>query len=450
MPVDLFNKYNVPGPRYTSYPAVPYWSAANIISSWPNLAREAFQSLPKDSGIALYIHLPYCESLCTYCGCNTRITVNHAVEEPYINALCQEWDFYLRNFNGQVTLAEIHLGGGTPTFFSPENLSRLIRHICKDVQLRPDFEFSFEGHPNNTTYDHLKTLSELGFNRVSFGVQDMDPVVQDMIHRIQPAENVERVMNQSRDLGYSSVNIDLVYGLPKQTIQSVSLTFDEVLKWKPDRIAFYSYAHVPWLKPGMRKFTEADLPSAIEKRALYDYGRVRLEEAGYFEIGMDHFALASDPLYHAFQNKKLHRNFMGYSTTNTPLLIGLGVSAISDSFTAFAQNEKTVEGYLNKVNNGNWAHFKGHVLSSNELNMRKHITNLMCHFETTWTNDPIVERCIQDRHEIWDELIADGLVVLQLGRIEVTELGKGFVRNICMTLDPLNVPTTTPTFSLTI
>jgi oxygen-independent coproporphyrinogen-3 oxidase len=429
---------------------VPYWSAANIISSWPNLAREAFQSLPKDSGIALYIHLPYCESLCTYCGCNTRITVNHAVEEPYINALCQEWDFYLRNFNGQVTLAEIHLGGGTPTFFSPENLSRLIRHICKEVQLRPDFEFSFEGHPNNTTYDHLKTLSELGFNRVSFGVQDMDPVVQDMIHRIQPAENVERVMNQSRDLGYSSVNIDLVYGLPKQTIQSVSLTFDEVLKWKPDRIAFYSYAHVPWLKPGMRKFTEADLPSAIEKRALYDYGRVRLEEAGYFEIGMDHFALASDPLYHAFQNKKLHRNFMGYSTTNTPLLIGLGVSAISDSFTAFAQNEKTVEGYLNKVNNGDWAHFKGHVLSSNELNMRKHITNLMCHFETTWANDSVVERCIQDRHEIWDELIADGLVVLQLGRIEVTELGKGFVRNICMTLDPLNVPTTTPTFSLTI
>lgn len=450
MSFNLLNKYNVPGPRYTSYPAVPHWSDFNIQSSWPILAREAFLSLPKDSGIALYIHLPYCESLCTYCGCNTRITVNHAVEEPYINALCQEWDFYLRNFNGQVTIAEIHLGGGTPTFFSPENLSRLINHICKDAQLLPDFEFSFEGHPNNTTFDHLKTLRELGFHRVSFGVQDMDPVVQDMIHRIQPAENVERVMNQSRDLGYSSVNIDLVYGLPKQTIQSVSLTFDEVLKWKPDRIAYYSYAHIPWIKPGMRKFTEADLPSAPEKRALYDYGRARLEEAGYLEIGMDHFALASDPLYRAFENKKLHRNFMGYSTTNTPLLIGLGVSAISDSFTAFAQNEKTVEGYLNKINSGDWAHFKGHVLSSNELNIRKHITNLMCHFKTSWTNDAVVEKCIQDRKEIWDELIADGLVVLQLGRIEVTELGKGFVRNICMTLDPLNVPTETPTFSQTI
>jgi oxygen-independent coproporphyrinogen-3 oxidase len=450
MSADLFNKYNVPGPRYTSYPAVPHWKDGDILTSWPILAKQALQALNKDSGIAIYIHLPYCESLCTYCGCNTRITVNHAVEGPYIDALCQEWDLYLKNFDGPVPLAEIHLGGGTPTFFSPENLSRLIKHICKDVQVLPDFEFSFEGHPNNTTYNHLETLRDLGFRRVSFGVQDMDPIVQEMIHRIQPAENVELVMNQSRELGYSSVNIDLVYGLPRQTLKSVAMTFDKVIQWKPDRIAFYSYAHVPWIKPGMRKFTEADLPSATEKRALYDYGRARLEEAGYCEIGMDHFALTSDPLYHAFQNKKLHRNFMGYSTTNTPLLIGLGVSAISDSFTAFAQNEKTVEAYLSRVNQGDWALFKGHVLSASELSMRKHITHLMCHFETTWTNNAFIESCIKDRQETWSELNADGLVVLQPGRIEVTEKGKGFVRNICMTLDPLVVPTETPTFSQTI
>ena len=446
----LFNKYNVPGPRYTSYPAVPHWNDGDILNQWTTLAKESLLSIPSDSGIALYIHLPYCESLCTYCGCNTRITVNHDVEVPYVDALCKEWDLYMDILGDDCTLSEIHLGGGTPTFFHPDNLKRLIKHICSKVKLHPNFEFSFEGHPNNTTFEHLQTLRELGFSRVSFGVQDMDPIVQDMIHRIQPAENVNRVMRESRVLGYSSVNIDLVYGLPKQTMKSINLTFDDVLKWKPDRIAFYSYAHVPWIKPGMRKFTEADLPSGIEKRALYDLGRKRLEEAGYVEIGMDHFALQSDPLFHAFQQKKLHRNFMGYSTTNTPLLIGLGVSAISDSFTAFAQNEKTVEAYVSKINASEFAHFKGHVLSEDELKIRRYIASLMCHFETHWEDDPFLDLLIEDRKMLWNELIADGLVILQQGKIEVTDQGKGFVRNVCMTLDPLHLPTPDAIFSMTV
>lgn len=446
----LFNKYNVPGPRYTSYPPVPLWDDSNIHRVWPSLVNQALSAMPSDSGVALYIHLPYCESLCTYCGCNTRITVNHAVEGPYIEALCKEWDMYLANSEVPITIAEIHLGGGTPTFFSPQNLKRLIEHICAQSDIHPQFEFSFEGHPNNTSFEHLQVLGDLGFSRVSFGVQDMDPVVQEIIHRIQPAEHVDRVMQQARQLGYQSVNLDLVYGLPKQTLKSIDLTFDHVLQWMPDRIAYYSYAHVPWIKPGMRKFTEKDLPSGEEKRALYDLGRKRLEEAGYIEIGMDHFALREDPLYQAFEHKKLHRNFMGYSTTNTPLLIGLGVSAIGDSFTAFAQNEKTVESYLQQINAGHWAHFKGHVLSEQEIKMRKHITALMCHFETTWLDDPSMDELISSRAEIWKELRADGLVEYGQGRVAVTDKGKGFVRNICMALDPLHQPQQHAVFSMTV
>jgi oxygen-independent coproporphyrinogen-3 oxidase len=433
----LIRKYNVPGPRYTSYPTVPHWNPEPpSLHRWEEHVRDAYLHHAAGEGIALYIHLPYCESLCTYCGCNTRITVNHQVESPYVETLCQEWELYLKQLPEKPLVNEIHLGGGTPTFFSPENLEKLIRYILERCTVSEHPEFSFEGHPNNTTYDHLKTLHRLGFRRVSFGVQDLDPVVQDTIHRIQPKENVDQVIQWARQLGYTSINLDLVYGLPKQTLPSIAMTMEAVIQWRPDRIAFYSYAHVPWIKPGMRKFTEEDLPNHEDKRALYEHGRSWLEEHGYAEIGMDHFALKTDSLYTAFEQRKLHRNFMGYTTTDTHLLIGLGVSAISDSTSAFVQNYKTVETYMDSIHSHKLALCKGHELTPAEMNIRHHITQLMCHFTTTLEPGDGAAETIAERKGEWDEMEKDGLVTLSGNLIQVTDLGKLFVRNICMGLDP--------------
>ncbi len=447
----LIRKYNVPGPRYTSYPTVPHWQHEKPTNeSWLNEVRKTYATDCKEEGLCLYIHLPYCESLCTYCGCNTRITVNHAVEKPYIEGLCKEWDLVLQELGSKPVVKEIHLGGGTPTFFSPENLHSLIAYIQSKSIQHKNFEYSFEGHPNNTTYKHLETLAQLGFKRVSFGVQDIDPRVQEAIHRIQPTENVTRAIAWARELGYDSVNIDLVYGLPFQTLETVKKTIEEVFRWKPDRIAYYSYAHVPWLKPGQRKYTELDLPAGDEKRALYENGCMWLEENGYVEIGMDHFALKSDPLYESYANGNLHRNFMGYTTTTSRLLIGLGVSSISDAWGAFAQNEKTVEGYLTRINNNEWAYFKGHQLTIEEKKIRQHITQLMCHFHTEWSfGDPIEEQ-INLRLSSLKEMERDELLQLRENSITVLPEGKKFIRNICMAIDPLISKNNDTLFSTTI
>jgi oxygen-independent coproporphyrinogen-3 oxidase len=293
----LIEKYNVATPRYTSYPTVPYWDD-NVpeAKQWQQLAKATFDCTNDKEGISLYIHLPFCESLCTYCGCNTRITVNHNVESPYITAILKEWDMYVSLFETKPKIKEIHLGGGTPTFFKPERLVHLIEGILSTSVLCDNAELSFEGHPNNTTIDHLKVLYNVGFRRVSLGIQDFDIKVQRIINRIQSYDSVKTVTENARKIGYTSINYDLIYGLPLQTEQSMNETIEKVIQLHPDRIAFYSYAHVPWIKPGQRKFTEADLPEGKVKRALYENGRKAFEEAGYFEIGMDHFGLSDDPL----------------------------------------------------------------------------------------------------------------------------------------------------------
>lgn len=270
--MDLVSKYNIQAPRYTSYPTVPYWDNNLNEAKWIEHIKNAFIKYNAD-GISLYIHLPYCESLCTYCACNTRITVNHKVELPYIESLIKEWQLYLHQFEGKPLIKEIHLGGGTPTFFSPENLSFLLKTILDTVNIASDYDFSFEGHPSNTTKEHLQALYNLGFKRVSFGIQDFDEKVQDTINRYQTFEEVKKVMDDARELGYTSINVDLVYGLPYQTIESIKDTITKIITLKPERIAFYSYAHVPWLKPGQRKYTDKDLPLDSYKRSLYEEGK---------------------------------------------------------------------------------------------------------------------------------------------------------------------------------
>jgi oxygen-independent coproporphyrinogen-3 oxidase len=432
----LINKYHVAAPRYTSYPTVPYWdTAAPNINEWKKSVKFSFDQSNASNGISLYVHLPFCESLCTYCGCNTRITKNHQVEDPYIQAILKEWNLYREIFGEKPLIREIHLGGGTPTFFDAANLNVLINGLMDGSELHPDAEFSFEAHPNNTSEAHLITLYNLGFRRLSLGIQDFDPKVQKIINRLQSFEQVEKITELAREIGYTSINFDLIYGLPLQTVVGLEDTILQVEKLMPDRIAFYSYAHVPWIKPGQRSFTEDDLPTVTEKQKLYELGRQMFISMGFEEIGMDHFALTTDSLFKAEKSGKLHRNFMGYTHQYTQLMIGLGVSSISDTWFAFAQNVKKVEDYYDLINKGQFPILKGHHLTEEDLIIRRHILNLMCKGRTDWDTSLVINDALIAGLERAKLLEQDGLVEILENRLAVTHLGKRFLRNICMSLD---------------
>ena len=435
----LVNKYNIAGPRYTSYPTVPYWNNETFsLKEWRYSLIHSIKESNTKEGISLYIHLPYCESLCTFCGCNKRITKQHEVESPYITAVLKEWDLYLALIDEKPIIKELHLGGGTPTFFSPENLKRLVHGILKPSKLADDYEFSFEGHPNNTTREHLQALYDVGFRRVSYGVQDYNETVQRAINRIQPFENVKYATEIAREIGYTSIGHDIIFGLPFQTIEHVKETIFKTKELLPDRLAFYSYAHVPWMKGnGQRGFKDTDLPSAELKRQQYELGKQLLAEVGYYEIGMDHFALKTDTLYKSMISEKLHRNFMGYTASKTQTMIGLGVSAISDSWYGFAQNVKGIEEYLHLINNDIIPVFRGHILNQEDLIIRKHILNLMCNFKTNWTHNSLYLQELPDILISLKEMEKDGLLNIYTDAIEVTKKGRPYVRNVCMAFDLL-------------
>ncbi|MCC6281452.1 MAG: oxygen-independent coproporphyrinogen III oxidase [Saprospiraceae bacterium] len=429
----LLSKYDIAAPRYTSYPTVPYWSEPLAKpSDWLLHVQQAFHA---DRAISLYIHLPFCDSLCTYCGCNKHITKNHAVEHPYIETLLREWKIYRDAMQGRPILRELHLGGGTPTFFSPENLKYLLENILKDVDVAPQHDFGFEAHPWSTSEAHLQTLYDLGFRRVSIGVQDFDEDLMTLVNRRQTIASVERCTELARAIGYESVNYDLIFGLPKQNLTHIRNTAAHVARLRPDRIAFYSYAHVPWIKRSQCAYSEADLPTGAEKRSLYEAGRAWFESEGYVEIGMDHFALPHDALYKALRNKTMHRNFMGYTPYKTRLMIGLGASAIGDSWDAFVQNEKTIADYQRIVNEGNLPIFRSHVLDAADQQMRRHILKLMTCFETKWEAADLQNELLQDALQRLEPLQADGLVNIGAYHLTVTAQGRNFLRNICMAFD---------------
>ncbi|MCF3110354.1 oxygen-independent coproporphyrinogen III oxidase [Niabella sp. CC-SYL272] len=437
MQQSLVQKYNIQGPRYTSYPTVPYWEPEHFTAGgWKEALIRSFRETNATQGISVYIHLPFCESLCTFCACHKRITRRHDVEQPYIEAVLKEWELNCALLPEPPVIKELHLGGGTPTFFSPHHLELLLKGLFSRAVIAPSPEFSFEGHPNNTTAAHLQTLSNLGFRRVSFGVQDYDPVVQKAIHRIQPFERVAAATDGARSAGYESISHDLVFGLPFQTWASMQATIERTIELRPDRIAFYSYAHVPWVKGvGQRGFREADLPAPELKRKLYEEGKALLERSGYIEVGMDHFALPGDRLHQSLLDGRLHRNFMGYSSSATQVMIGLGMSAISDAWYAFAQNEKSVEAYTEQVHAGRLPVVKGHLLNEEDLKIRKHILNLMCRFHTSWS-EPAMQ--VQELPEIiarLREMERDGLLEISSTGLTVTAAGRAFVRNIAMAFD---------------
>jgi len=433
---NLIEKYNVPGPRYTSYPTVPYWEPQGFTpQAWGSSVQANFDQDPKQ-GIGLYIHLPFCESLCTFCGCHKRITKRHEVEVPYIDLLLREWELYCNLLGSRPTIQELHLGGGTPTFFSPDNLKGLLEGILQRADRAGDADFSFEGHPNSTTQQHLRTLHELGFGRVSYGVQDYNPTVQKAINRIQPFEQVQKVTQWSREIGYGSVGHDLIYGLPFQTREHIEQNMQWTNALRPDRIAFYSYAHVPWIKGnGQRGFKDSDLPDSREKERQFTLGKELLTQAGYRDVGMDHFALETDGLYRAMDSGTLHRNFMGYTTSTTRLLLGLGISSIGDSWGAFAQNVKSEREYGELLAQGQLPVFKGHILSPEDLVLRQHILNIMCRFRTQWDPDGETLVDFAEIRENLREMQEDGLVELDDRQIVVPPKGRPFVRNICMAFD---------------
>ena len=432
----LIRKYDVPGPRYTSYPTVPYWKNEPLSNKeWLESIAQNQTHFSSDD-VSLYVHLPYCESLCTFCGCHKRITKNHSVEQPYIDAVIKEWKLYKSAGLQDSQIKELHFGGGTPTFFCADELVRLVKALLEDQKIdASEVEMGFEAHPNNTSQEHLEKLYELGFRRLSLGVQDYNPIVQKAIHRIQPFSQVKKVHDLARKIGYNSISHDLVFGLPKQSLKDMLFTVEKTLELRPDRISLYSYAHVPWVKgTGQRGFDENDLPTGEAKRELYEQAKLRLLDAGYLEIGMDHFALKEDSLAKAFLSKNLHRNFMGYTTQNTPMLIGLGMSAISDSWFGFAQNKKSVEAYLDGINNDELPVFRGHLLTEEDLIIRQHILDLMCHFETKL-----------GVHESFDfnlsvllklkGMVEDQLIEIDDDVLRITEEGIPFVRNVCMIFD---------------
>lgn len=434
---NLVEKYNVPGPRYTSYPTVPFWKNNPLnVDSWMTTINRNHTEF-NSGDMSLYIHLPYCESLCTFCGCHKRITKNHAVEEPYIDAVIKEWQHYTSRIEFSPTIKELHFGGGTPTFFQADELIRLVKSIFNAESIDPkESELSFEAHPNNTTDEHLQKLHAFGFRRLSLGIQDYSPTVQQAINRIQPFEDVKKVHDKAREIGYKSISHDLVFGLPKQRIGDIIDTVEKTLTLRPDRIALYSYAHVPWIKGnGQRGYDETDLPQDSEKRALYERAKIMLESEGYIEIGMDHFALEHDELAIAFKAKNLHRNFMGYTTQNTKFLLGLGMSAISDSWFGFAQNEKNTEAYIKQVNEAVIPIFRGHLLSDVDLEIRQYILDLMCHFETILAEEESVPSLHDGIKSRLQGLLKDDLIKIEGRKITVTEKGIPFVRNCCMAFD---------------
>lgn len=428
--LDYIKKYNIAAPRYTSYPTVPYWDTANWkANQWLLAVEQAAQQAAGE--ISLYIHLPYCESLCTYCGCNTRITKNHQVELPYIEAIIKEWQLYLAKLGVKPKIVDLHLGGGTPTFFSPANLAYLIKSILQEASVNQESAFSFEAHPANTTREHLDVLFNLGFRRLSLGIQDFDLNVQHIINRKQSPADVIRVMQQARRIGYTSINFDLIYGLPKQSLVSIKDTIQMAIAMHPDRIAFYSYAHVPWMKPGQRLYTETDLPSDEMKLEFYYVGKAMIMEAGYMDIGMDHFAFPTDSLAMAAMAGKLHRNFMGYTDIKPSLLLGLGVSSISDAGTAYAQNVKTVEEYKALIENDQLPLFKGHIQTSKDKLVKKQILDIMCDGKLSLAKGGLSEEVLKRLAP----LLTDGLISLESQQLSVTALGKSFLRIICMAFD---------------
>ena len=439
---ELLARYDRPGPRYTSYPtALEFHDGVTHDLYIDRLAR---LNRAADQPLSAYMHLPFCEQRCSFCGCNVVITPHREVASRYLDALEQEIDLLAAHLPDRRTIAQLHLGGGTPTYYTPEQLGRVLARFGRHFSFTPDAELGVEIDPRVTTFAHLDLLRSLGFNRLSMGVQDFDPKVQEAVNRIQSYELTRDLLLHARALGFGSINLDLIYGLPHQTEETFAKTLAQVLTLRPDRVAAYSFAFVPWMSAHMKELDRAALPPAETKLTLLAATVDAFTGAGYRAIGMDHFALPSDELARAVDTQTLNRNFMGYTVKTTTDMVALGVSAIGNVQGAFVQNTKKLPEYYAAVGSGRFPIERGYALDQDDEIRRHVITELMCNFRLAV---PAVEQRfgINFAEYFHDELAtlsapsdspaADGLVTVEPHRIEVNPVGRMFVRNICMVFD---------------
>ena len=438
---ELLRRHDVAGPRYTSYPTADRFVEAFGPDDYVRALQQrrsgaAALVLP----LSLYVHVPFCESLCYYCACNKIITKHHDRAAEYLRYLSREVDLHTAHLGVGQTVTQLHLGGGTPTFLSDAELRELMAMLKRSFTLAPGGEYSIEVDPRTIDAGRLDTLAELGFNRLSFGVQDFDPAVQKAVHRVQPAEQVFALVQAARDRGFDSVNIDLIYGLPQQTPESFARTLQQVNELRPDRIALYAYAHLPERFKPQRRIASAELPGAAAKLAMLSGALTRFMGAGYVYVGMDHFALPNDALAVAKRQGRLHRNFQGYSTQPDCDLIGLGVSSIGRIGATYSQNAKTLEEYYDAIDHGQFAVVRGLALSRDDLVRRAVIMALMCQGEVLYESINLAylidfKTYFASELEALQELAEQGLVTLDDGGIQVSAKGWFFVRAVAMAFD---------------
>jgi oxygen-independent coproporphyrinogen-3 oxidase len=433
---EFLAKYNRPGPRYTSYPTAPVWDEK---FRQPDLQEFYRSSDSARTPVSLYMHLPFCESLCLFCACNVVIQKDKQVAIPYLDSLKREIAHVSGFVSREREVVQFHWGGGTPTYLNPAQLDDLFGFTRERFSFAPSAEIGIEVDPRVTTRQHLETLRKLGFNRLSMGIQDFDAQVQKTIHRLQPYEMTRDLILAARQLGFDSINVDLIYGLPYQTAATFADSVDKVLALAPDRIAMFSYAHVPWLKKQQGSF-QGHLPEGMEKFRIFKVGIRKFTDAGYLYIGMDHFARPTDELAIAQRERTLHRNFQGYTTKAGADLYGMGVSAISSVGEAYAQNDRVLAQYESAIAERASATMRGYRLNRDDVLRRDVITRLLCH---AVIRKPEIEEKFGIRFDEYfsRELVElapmrdDGLVTLAADEIRVTPLGRIFIRNLAMPFD---------------
>ena len=438
---DLLRRFDVPGPRYTSYPTADRFVEAFGQDDYVlALEQRRLGTTAKALPLSLYVHIPFCESLCYYCACNKIITKHHDRAEVYLRYLSREVDLHTAHCGTGQVVSQLHLGGGTPTFLSDAGLRELMAMLQRSFTLAPGGEYSIEVDPRTVDADRLALLAELGFNRLSFGVQDFDPEVQKAVHRVQPAEQVFALVESARSLGFDSINVDLIYGLPRQTPESFDRTLAQVAQLRPDRIALYAYAHLPERFKPQRRIVPAELPTASGKLSMLSRSLDAFMDAGYVYVGMDHFALPTDSLAVAKRQGRLHRNFQGYSTQPDCDLIGLGVSAIGRVGATYSQNAKTLDEYYDFLDQGRLPVVRGLALTRDDLVRRAVIMALMCQGELLF--EPMEQAWLIDFRQYFanelaqlEDMAEQGLVRLGPDGVEVTATGWFFVRGIAMVFD---------------
>jgi oxygen-independent coproporphyrinogen-3 oxidase len=434
---DFLAKYNRPGPRYTSYPTAPIWND----SFGPNDLEQVHAAAnTAQSPVSLYMHIPFCESLCLFCACNVIIQKNKAVAPPYVDILKNEIARVSKNIDRSREVVQFHWGGGTPTYLTPPQIDDLFSYTRELFTFSPDAEIGIEVDPRVTSRDHLVVLRKLGFNRLSMGVQDFHPEVQQAINRIQPFELTRDLILDARDLGFDSINVDLIYGLPYQSADRFSHTVDQIISLAPDRIALFSYAHVPWLKKQQGAFA-THLPEGMQKFEIFRTGLAKFIDAGYLYIGMDHFARPGDELAIAQKNRTLHRNFQGYTTKSGADLYGMGITAISGIQNSYAQNHRDIPSWQAAVADRGIATMRGYRLSADDRLRRAVISRLLCH--TVLFKDEIsrefaidFDSYFADALEKLQPALDDGLLTIAKNEIRATWLGRIFIRNLAMAFDP--------------